>query len=140
MGYAANTDRRWETLTKDQEQEFAYFNSTEGRGDARKIELDAFMKLKPEIRETMYRAAVASLIDIDTLVPLKALAKEIPLKPRTWLEHLRAGFFGKYRADQLLDYLKKSGAGRPIDGKKSNAVACALGASAEKTAWQFGLD
>ena len=139
--FQTGSNAMWERLKKDAPEDFSKLEATPPAVKDG-ITFTDWQKMPPKTRETLYRAAVASMViplQENEMGNLKAVLKDMPLKVADWCTP-GLNFFSKYRTDQLLDYLKKSGAGGPIDTKKSSAVACARSAAAEKKAYRFGLE
>jgi ParB-like chromosome segregation protein Spo0J len=132
---------QWAKLKKDAPEDFAKLPDAP-LGVKNGLTFAEWQKMSPAQRQLLYRHAVASMvipINETEMGDLKAALKDLPLKVADWCVP-GVNFLSKYRTDQLLDYLKKSGGSTPIDTKKSSALACARDAAHEKKAYRFGLD
>ena len=105
--------------------------------EVKKLSFEAFRKLTPGERLKLYRQAVAALIAVSYGDNLKAYAGTLPV--RGWLKP-GAGFFRKYRSDQLVDYLKKSGVQIGDGLKKTELVERAVKAAATPKGYRLGLE
>lgn len=139
--YGYGSTGQWAKLKKDAPEDFGKLpDHPLGVKDG--LTFAEWQKMEPAKRQNLYRHAVASMVipfNETEMGNLKAVLKDLPLKVADWCEP-GLNFLSKYRTDQLLDYLKKSGGSTPIDSKKSSALACARSAAAEKKAYRFGLE
>lgn len=109
---------------------------------AEKLTFDAYLAMEPEARSRLYRHAMAAMI----MVPYGRAPRELAAEAMVAGSEIRPkeAFFSRYKTDQLLDYLKRSGVTKssgkmPIDTKKATAVACAVGTCATDEGWRFGI-
>ena len=133
---------RWQKLI-EQYEDFSGIDIDVGLDDVdATARFETFKKLTPAKRLKLYRAAVASLLFVSYGTSIKTLTKGLPIDAK----RLQPGkaFFGRYRTDQLYDYLKRSGVtkesgGMPIDSKKASAVSIAVEVATTKDGWRFGI-
>jgi len=103
----------------------------------RGVTLDKWLAMPKADRQEVVRTAYASLIRAPHGNPKESLA-HLPVKG--WVAPDEA-FFGRYRTDQLEDYLKKSGI-KPKEHeglKKGDLVKMCLKISKTPAAWKMGL-
>jgi ParB-like chromosome segregation protein Spo0J len=106
-------------------------------GDTVPLTWAKFKKLTPKAREVLYRLAVACLIH----VPFGYDVKKADWR-KDFMNEARPGaaFFKRYRNDQLIDYLKKSGVKldpKTTERKRAQLVEMAVEASNGKKGFRF---
>lgn len=109
---------------------------------AAKLDFDAFLAMEPEARSRLYRYAMAAMI----MIPYGRAPKDLAAEAMVNGSQIRPkeAFFSRYKTDQLIDYLKRSGVtkssgGMPIDSKKATAVSVAVSKAASDEGWRFGI-